>query len=122
MEPNTVRQLDSLTETKTQTNKVQTAVELNTKSVPFSGFEKSLVCLIGLIVIIMMYGLVHLRTQTIVQQHHAQDLAEQTQKVLNSNTDLHQEIIELSNSGRLLKIAQKHNLQLHSDNIRNISK
>ncbi|UQS82700.1 cell division protein FtsL [Bombilactobacillus folatiphilus] len=129
MEQSTVRKISSNLQEQSEysaqrkpVNHVQNAVALNTKSVPFSGFEKLLSLLIGVVLAVTMFVLIDLRTQTSIQQRQIQDAAAQTQKVTNDNNNLHQEIIELSNSGRLLKIAQKHGLKLQTNNVRNISK
>ncbi|UQS83796.1 cell division protein FtsL [Bombilactobacillus thymidiniphilus] len=103
-------------------NTIKSAIQVNSNSVPFSKMERFLVVAIGLCILTMMIALIFIRTSNAQSQRDIQDFATKTTKVTNKNSKLQQEINELSNSGRLLQIAQKRGFKLQDNNIRNISK
>lgn len=107
---------------KTSSNSVQKAIQVNSRRVPFSMFEKSLMICIGIVTMVMMVYLVSLRTNTAENQHNLQNMSDRIQNVVSENNDTHQEINELSSPSRLLKIAKDQNLTLQANNVRNVSR
>ena len=97
-----------------QTEQPKKAIVLNPKSVPWTAFEKSLVVLGSLITLGLMILLVSASISATSAQHQLANVEQ------SHNTDLRQEIGELTSTTRINKIARDQGLHLVESNIRNV--
>lgn len=119
------RKTENVTQPKVQPqqdNSLQRVIAVENQAVPFSKTEKILVVMIGVLTFVCTLALIGLRTDNAQQQKQVQDLSAKMETVQNQNSNLRQEISELNNSSRLLRIAEQHHLSLKNENVRNISK
>ncbi|NVY95672.1 cell division protein FtsL [Lactobacillus sp. DCY120] len=106
----------------TSHNNIKQVIDANQRAVPFSFGEKMAVLGLGIVTLVLMLTLVGIRTLGSQQQHRLQDITAAVQTSKSKNSNLRQEIGELTSSSRLADIAQQHHLKLNADRIRNISK
>ncbi|WP_125605295.1 cell division protein FtsL [Lapidilactobacillus bayanensis] len=92
------------------------------QKVRFSAFEKVMASVIAAIAVIMMVALVHTTVSVSASQRQLQDVQTSITKVKTANTDLQQEIGELSSSDRLAAYAKKNGLTFKEANVRNVTK
>lgn len=90
--------------------------------VRFSMFEKVMASVITAIAITLMVVLVHTTVSVSASQRQLQDVQTSITKVKTANTDLQQEIGELSSSDRLAAYAKKNGLTFKEANVRNVTK
>lgn len=108
---------ESVSQGKTQSPK---KIVLNPKSVPLNRLEKTLLVLGSLVTLAMMFLLVSGSISSTNAQHKLNDAEHSVASTQNKNTDLRQEIGELTSSTRMNKIAKQDGLRLIESNIRNI--
>ena len=97
-----------------QTEQPKKAIVLNPKSVPWTAFEKSLVVLGSLIL------LVSASISATSAQHKLANVEQTIISQKSHNTDLRQKIGELTSTTRINKIARDQGLHLVESNIRNV--
>ncbi|MBD5432605.1 MAG: cell division protein FtsL [Lactobacillus sp.] len=98
----------------------QKKIVLNPKNVPLNRLEKTLLVIGSLITLTMMILLVSGSISTTNAQHNLTDSEQSVISTQNKNTDLRQEIGELTSSTRMNKIAKQEGLRLIESNIRNV--
>ena len=101
-----------------KSNKQQ--VSLNPDKVPISTFEKTLIFIGSLVVLVIMVLTV---SANVTQTKSQQELSEIETKISSrqsSNGDLKQEIGELTSTKRLNKIAHQKGLRIIESNLRNV--
>ncbi|QNQ80612.1 cell division protein FtsL [Lactobacillus sp. PV034] len=98
----------------------QKKIILNPKNVPLNRLEKTLIVLGSLITLVMMTLLVSASISSTNAQHKLTDSEQSVLATQNRNTDLRQEIGELTSSSRMNKIAKQEGLRLIESNIRNV--
>lgn len=103
-----------------QTEQPKKAIVLNPKSVPWTAFEKSLVVLGSLITLGLMILLVSASISATSAQHQLENVEQTIISQKSHNTDLRQEIGELTSTTRINKIARDQGLHLVESNIRNV--
>lgn len=95
-------------------------INLNPNKVPVSTFEKALIFLGSLVVLVIMVLTV---SANVAQTQSQQELSKIESKISSQqsiNGDLKQEIGELTSTKRLNKIAEQHGLHIIESNLRNV--
>lgn len=103
-----------------KTEQPQQKIVLNAGKVPISRLEKFIIAVGALLSLGMMFLLV---SATVAQTSAQHDLANIEQKISSkqsSNTDLRQEIGELTSTKRMNKIARQQGLSSIENNLRNV--
>ncbi|BDR60394.1 cell division protein FtsL [Lactobacillus xylocopicola] len=113
------RQVEFNPNQETELKKRQRQV-LNPHRVTWTGFEKSLLVLGGIVTVGLMTFLVSASISATSAQHELTGVQRAVAKGQNEVSDLHQELGELSSSARLNKIARSKGLTLIGKNIRTI--
>lgn len=98
----------------------QKKIILNPKKVPNNRLEKTLWVVGSLITLVMMIFLVSGSISSTNAQHKLTDSEQRVSSTQNENTNLRQEIGELTSSTRMNKIAKQDGLRLIESNIRNV--
>lgn len=83
--------------------------------------EKALISIIGVVVFCLLLINVYSDLQLSTASRKVQDVAAQVQTVEVEVENLKQHVHELSRYDRINEIAEKHGLELHEENIRNLS-
>ncbi|WP_459127636.1 cell division protein FtsL [Latilactobacillus curvatus] len=123
MATNTARQLETpVAPLKTQPTAHKQAVASQSKKVAFSAVEKLATSVIGIIFFAMLVSLLTIKIAVVNAQRGLESTTQKMAQVSANNNDLKQEIGELTSSDRLNAFAQKHDLKLNENNIRNVSK
>ncbi|MBU7554922.1 cell division protein FtsL [Pediococcus ethanolidurans] len=92
------------------------------KSLPFSKFEKILMTFCGIILTGLMIFVVSGKIALSSAEHDLSSSQAQVTKVTSDNSNLKQEVNQLSSRTRLNKIAKQYGLSLTTQNIRNVNK
>ncbi len=92
------------------------------KSLPFSKFEKILMTFCGIILTGLMIFVISGKISLSGAEHELSSSQEQVTKVTSNNSNLKQEVNQLSSRSRLNKIAKQYGLSLTTQNIRNVNK
>ncbi|AMV68549.1 Cell division protein FtsL [Pediococcus damnosus] len=92
------------------------------KSLPFSKFEKILMTFCGIILTGLMIFVISGKISLSGAEHELSSSQEQVTKVTSNNSNLKQEVNQLSSRSRLNKIAKQYGLSLTTQNIRNVDK
>lgn len=90
------------------------------KSVPFNRLEKVMLTIGASVAIVMMFVLVAFSISQTSAQRQLQNSNTAVATIKSQNTDLEQEIGELTSTERINKIAKQQGLQLIDSNIRTI--
>lgn len=90
------------------------------KSVPFNRLEKVMLTIGASVAIVMMFVLVAFSILQTSAQRQLQNSNTAVATIKSQNTDLEQEIGELTSTERINKIAKQQGLQLIDSNIRTI--
>ncbi|MDN2452500.1 cell division protein FtsL [Lactobacillus sp. UCMA15818] len=124
MAQNTARQLETtLPKRQEQTapiHKKQSKVK--STRVPFSGFEIMSAILLSLLFMGMMIFVVSSKVSLSSTQYKLQNVNQKIVEIQNDNVNTKQEVSELSNKSRLMKVAQDAGLTINDNSIRNVSK
>ncbi|KRM58526.1 cell division protein FtsL [Secundilactobacillus malefermentans] len=97
-------------------------VKVLPKSLPVSKFEKCLMTVCGVVIVVMMIWTINVTIGVSATQHQLQDLQTRVTQLKSDNTNHRQEANELLSRSRLDKIAKKSGLTLSNDKIRNVDK
>ncbi|WP_235804311.1 cell division protein FtsL [Latilactobacillus graminis] len=123
MVTNTARQLETpVAPLETQSTIHKHAVISQSKKVAFSAVEKLVASIIGIVFFAMLVSLLTTKIAVVNAQRGLESTTQKMTQVSANNNDLKQEIGELTSSDRLNAFAQKHDLKLNENNIRNVSK
>lgn len=123
MATNTARQLETpVAPLETQPTVHKQAVASQSKKVAFSAVEKLATSVIGIVFFAMLVSLLTAKIAVVNAQRGLESTTQKMAQVSANNNDLKQEIGELTSSDRLNAFAQKHDLKLNENNIRNVSK
>ncbi|WP_297820282.1 cell division protein FtsL [uncultured Lactobacillus sp.] len=120
MADSSARNLNYQQTVQRETEQPEKTIVLNPKSVPWSRLEKTLIAIGSVITLGLMTMLVSASVSSTNAQH---TLAKEEQTITskqNRNTDLRQEIGELTSTSRMNKIAKQQGLRLIESNIRNV--
>ena len=98
-----------------QTEQPKKAIVLNPKSVPWTAFEKSSLITLGLMILLVSASI-----SATSAQHQLANVEQTIISQKSHNTDLRQEIGELTSTTRINKIARDQGLHLVESNIRNV--
>ena len=134
VEDNLARQLDVVEEITEQSNYAQDYQDYTVQyplnepqtqelTVPkgLSKLEKVVMALLGLVLFSLLLMNVHTNLKLSTSSRKVQDLSSQIQTIESEIENLDQHIHELSRYDRIHEIAEKYGLELHEENIRNIS-
>lgn len=123
MASNTARQLVAPELIPNQQPTIHTAPnEQPNRKVALSAMEKTTLAIIGIAFFGMLVGLLTTKIAVVNAQRDLQTTSRSMTQVHARNSDLKQEIGELTSSDRLDAFAQKNGLTLNENNIRNVSK
>jgi len=86
----------------------------------FRFMDKVMMGVVGLTVLCMMLLVISMANRAASANNTLTVTTAQFDKVENENNDLKQEINDLSNPGRLDKIAKKYGLSMQNNNVRNV--
>lgn len=123
MASNTARQLVAPELIPNQQPAIHTAPDVQpNQKVALSAMEKMTLAIIGIAFFGMLVGLLTTKIAVVNAQRDLQTTTQTMTQVHARNSDLKQEIGELTSSDRLDAFAQKNGLTLNENNIRNVSK
>ncbi|EJE99101.1 cell division protein FtsL [Liquorilactobacillus mali] len=123
MAQSTARQLEAIPKKQEQTAPIhKTLPKVRSTRVPFSGFEIMSAALLSLLFMGMMILVISSKVNLSSTQYELQNVNQKIVEIQNDNVNTKQEVSELSNKSRLMKVAQDAGLTMNDNSIRNVSK
>lgn len=95
-------------------------IVLDPKHVPYTRFEKIIVSIGASITLVLIMFMVSVSVSQTSAQHQLANTQQEVAKEQNQNTNLRQEIGQLTSSARMTRIAKQQGLTLQDNNIRTI--
>lgn len=120
MADSSARKLNYQQTVQREAEQPQKTIVLNPKSVPLNRLEKTLIVLGSVITLGLMTMLVSASVASTNAQHNLAHVEQTVITKQNHNTDLRQEIGELTSTTRMNKIAKEQGLHFIESNIRNV--